>query len=80
MNPLTPASVLASPYHLHLLWPPLTRPPLPRLLSATLLPPPRRILRTLTRAFLVASPLRRLDPPLPFPPPFHPLPRLRPEQ
>lgn len=80
MNLLNPASVLASPNHLHLLWPPLARPPLPRLLPATLLPPPRRILRPLACALLLASPLRRLHSPVPFAPPLHPLPRLRPQQ
>lgn len=35
--------VLASSYYVHLLWPSLTRPPLSRLLFATLLTPSRRI-------------------------------------
>jgi len=72
--------VLAPPNHLPLLWPPLPRPPLPRLLPPALLPPPRRILRPLPRALLLATPLRHQHPPLPLPHALDALPRLGSQQ
>ena len=76
----SPATVLASFHHIHLFWTSLPRPPLPRLLLATLLAPLGRIQRPLPRALLMATPLRRLHPALPLPAPLHPLPRLRSQQ
>lgn len=74
------AIVLAPPNHLPLLRPPLPRPPLPRLLPPALLPPPRRILRPLPRALLLATPLRHQHPPLPLPHALDALPRLGSQQ
>ena len=50
-------TVLAPRYHVPIFRPSLPRPPLPRLLPPTLLTPSRRIIRPLTSAFLMASPL-----------------------
>lgn len=67
-------TVLASPDHLPLLRPPLARPSLPRLLPDALLPPPRRILRSLSGALLLAPPLQHNLPDPPLSPRIHALP------
>lgn len=56
--------VLALGFYLPLLRPALPRPRLPRLLHATLLPPPRGILRPLSRPLLVAPFILLRLPPL----------------
>ena len=73
-------TVLAPPNHIPLLWPPLTRPSLPRLLPNPLLATPRRILRALPRALLLAPPLRNNLPHPPLSPSIHALPRPPPLQ
>lgn len=52
---LTIFEVLATNNDLSLLRPPLTRPPLPRLLPTALFPPSRRIIRSFSRSILMAS-------------------------
>jgi len=51
------AIVLAPAHYLHLLWPTLSRSPLPRLLPAALLPPARRGWR-ISRTLLLVTSLR----------------------
>ncbi len=77
-------AVLAPPDHIHLLRPSLLRSPLPPLLPATLLAPPRIQLRSQPCDLLMAPPLRLHLAPLPLLHPLlprhPPLPRLRPLQ
>lgn len=68
--------VLAPPHHLHLLRAFIPRPPLPRLLSPTLLSPPGRKQRPITRPLFLAPCLRHRLPPLPFATALHSFPRL----
>jgi hypothetical protein len=70
--------VLAPPHNIPLLWPPLPRPSLPRLLPNPLLPPPRRKFRPLPRTFLLAPPLRHNLPNPPLSPRLNALPRTPP--
>ena len=68
--------VLAPPDHLHLLWALIPRPPLPRLLSPTLLSPPGRKQWPIARPLFLAPCLCHRLPPLPFATALHSLPRL----
>lgn len=63
---LTISKVLATNNDLPLLRPPLARPPLPRLLPSALLPPPRRVIRSLSRSIFMAARLRHHAPASPF--------------
>ena len=69
-------TVLAPPHHLHLLRTLIPRPPLPRLLPATLLSPPGREQWPIACPLFLAPCLRHRLPPLPFATALHPLPRL----
>ena len=68
-------AVLAPPHHIPLLRTPLPRPRLPRLLPHAVFPTIRRELRALTRAFLLAPPLRNDMSDLPLPARQHAVPR-----
>ena len=75
---MTCFKVLAHTHNLPLLWPSIPRPPLPCLLPPTLLPPPRRIQRSFSGTFLMASRLCYDPPPRSLPNALNTFPRIGP--
>lgn len=71
-------AVLAAYYHIPLLRSFEPRPPLPRLVSPTILAITRRVLRELTRRFLLAPLIRHVEPPRPLAHPLPSVPRILP--